>query len=60
MKRWYESKTMWANLIGGIVTLAGVGGLELGLIPEAQAQFVAGIMVVVNIILRLATKKGIK
>ena len=60
MKRWYESKTMWANLSGGTVTLAGVFGLELGMTPEAQAQFVAGIMVVVNIILRLATKKGIK
>ena len=59
MKRWYQSKTMWANLIAGAVTVAGVFGVEVGLTPEAQAQLVAGIMVVINIILRLVTKQRI-
>ena len=55
-KPWYASKTMWANLIGGSVTIGSVFGLDLGLTPENQAQLVAGIMVVVNIVLRLITK----
>lgn len=59
-KSWYESKTMWANLIGGGVTIGGVFGLDLGLTPEVQAQLVAGIMAVVNIVLRLVTKGPIR
>jgi hypothetical protein len=47
---------MWANLLGGAVTIGGVFGLDLGLTPETQAQLVAGIMVIVNIILRFVTK----
>ena len=58
-KPWYASKTMWANLIGGGVTIASVFGLDLGLTPETQAQLVAGIMVVVNLVLRLVTKRPI-
>ena len=55
-KPWYASKTMWANLIGGAVTIGSVFGLDLGLTPETQAQLVAGIMVVVNLVLRFVTK----
>lgn len=58
-KPWYASKTMWANLIGGAVTIGSVFGLDLGLTPEAQAQLVAGIVVAVNIVLRFVTKRPI-
>lgn len=58
-KPWYASKTLWANLIAGGVTVAGVFGIDLGLDGETQAQLVAGVMVVVNIVLRLVTSKGI-
>lgn len=53
------SKTLWANLIAGGVTIASVFGLDLGLTPELQAELVAGIMVVVNIVLRFVTKEPI-
>jgi len=56
-KPWYTSKTLYANLIAGAVTVAGVFGVDLGLSPEAQAQLVAGVMVVVNIVLRFVTTK---
>ena len=59
MKRWYASKTLWANLIAGGVTVAGVFGIDVGLEPESQAQLVAGVMVVVNILLRLVTSEPI-
>lgn len=58
-KVWYASKTLWANIVAGLVTVAGVFGLDLGLDGEAQAQLVAGVMVVVNIVLRLVTNKPI-
>ena len=59
MKQWYASKTLWANLIAGGVTVAGVFGIDVGLEPESQAQLVAGVMVVVNILLRLVTSEPI-
>jgi hypothetical protein len=59
-KPWYASKTLWANLLAGAVTIGGVFGLDLGLDEAAQAQLVAGIMVVVNIVLRLVTKGPIQ
>ena len=59
-KSFLQSKTIWANIIGAGVTIAGVFGLDLGLTPESQAQLVAGIMVVVNIILRFVTNGPVK
>lgn len=59
MKPWYTSKTIWANLIAAVVTIAGVFGLDLGLDEAAQAQLVGGVMVVVNIVLRLVTNTPI-
>ena len=56
-KPWFASKTLWANIIAGAVTVAGAFGLDLGLAPETQASLVAGVMVVVNIVLRFVTTK---
>ena len=58
-KPWYASKTLWANIIAGAVTVAGALGLNLGLDSAAQAELVAGVMVVVNIVLRLVTSQPI-
>jgi len=59
MKKWYASKTIWANVIALAATMAGVFGFDLGLTADAQAQIVAGIMAVVNIVLRLVTTQPI-
>lgn len=58
-KPWYMSKTLWVNIVAGLVTLGGVFGVDLGLTAETQAELVAGIMVVVNIGLRFVTSKPI-
>ena len=58
-KSFWQSKTLWANVIAGGVTLAGVFGINVGLDAETQAQLVGGIMVVVNIVLRFITKTPI-
>jgi len=57
--KWYASKTMWANIIAGIVTVGSALGLKLPLDADTQVALVGGIMAVVNIILRLATTKPI-
>lgn len=55
MKKWYESKTLWVNLISLIAMgLHYIFGLEL-LDIEAQATILAFL----NIILRLITNKEI-
>ena len=59
-KRWYLSKTLWANLLAGGAVIATVFGLDLGLTPESQAEIVAGVLVIANLILRLVTKQGIR
>jgi hypothetical protein len=60
MKSWISSRTIWANVIAGAVTLATVFGVDLGLTAETQAELVSGIMVLVNIALRFATSTAIK
>ena len=58
-KPWYLSRTFWVNIVAGAVTLGGVFGVDLGLTAETQAELVAGILVVVNIVLRFVTTKPI-
>lgn len=55
-KPWYTSKTLWFNLVSGIVLL----------VKSKYPQFVvpddvfAAIILLVNFVLRLVTKKGIE
>ena len=53
-KRWYTSKTLWVNLLA-IVAL--VAQAELGYVLDAEAQ--AALLAVINLILRIITKKGL-
>jgi len=59
MKKWFSSKTIWANLIALVATVSTAFGLDLGLTAEAQATLVAGVMAIVNIVLRLVTEEAI-
>jgi hypothetical protein len=55
MKKWYQSKTLWSNLLmlGGVIALNATG--KDILTPEVQAA----ILVVVNVVLRIVTKEEI-
>lgn len=55
-----QSKTFWANVLGLIAMVATSAGLDLGLTAEAQASIVAGILAVVNIVLRLVTREPVR
>jgi len=53
-KSWYKSKTMWANtLAAGALWVQSSTGFVVD--PEAQA----GILVVLNLVLRAVTKGGL-
>ena len=53
MKKWYQSKTIWANGLAGIAVLAQVITGQPWLDAEAQAA----VIVLVNLVLRIVTKK---
>lgn len=55
-KAWWASRTLWANVVGGVVAVGTAFGLDLGLDAEAQTAIVGGIMAVLNVILRFVTK----
>ena len=55
----WASKTFWANIIGGVALLSTAAGLDLGLTADKQAELIAGIMVIANIVLRYVTKAPI-
>jgi uncharacterized membrane protein len=53
-KTWYTSKTLWVNAIALIALI--VQGMT-GFIIDIEAQ--AGLLVVINMILRVITKEGV-
>lgn len=58
-KKWYESKTLWVNLLAGIAAITGAFGIDIGLTPEVQTTIVTGVMALVNIALRVVTKQPV-
>ena len=53
-KRWYTSKTLWANLLAIVALIAQT---EFGYVLDVEAQ--AALLAVINLILRALTKKGL-
>lgn len=51
-KSWYLSKTLWLNVIGVLIEVAQVA-LDMRWL---STQTLAGVMAILNIILRLLTK----
>lgn len=51
----FASKTLWANVVAGVVAVSTAFGFDLGLNAESQTALVGGIMAVVNIVLRFMT-----
>lgn len=56
MKRWYQSKTIWANLAG----IVGAAGAYFSGDAAAQSAAVpAAVMALANLVLRLTTSQPI-
>jgi hypothetical protein len=58
-KEWWESKTIWVNIIAIISALAANFGFHFEVPPETYALFPA-ILAIVNVFLRNKTEKPLK
>ena len=58
-KPFWASRTLWINGIALIAAVTGALGVDLGLDAETQTALVAGVMAVVNIVLRLVTDSAV-
>lgn len=56
-KNFLLSKTFWVNVLAFVASMFGIQELVS---PEFQAEIVATVMAIVNIVLRFLTKKPIK
>ena len=54
-KKWYRSKTVWTNGLGGIAVIIQAATGQQWLDPEVQSA----ILVIANLVLRLFTKTGL-
>ena len=57
-KNWYQSKTVWFNVLGFVVAIAAAFGFT-GEISAELGTFVLPAVTVINLILRFVTSKGI-
>ena len=57
MKIFWQSKTIWANVLAILAAVAASQGIDVT--PEVQGQVVAAGMGVMNIILRSVTTTGV-
>lgn len=58
-KPWWASRTIWANVLGGMVAVAAAFGFDIGITAEEQATIVGGMLAAVNIYLRVTTNTRI-
>jgi len=59
MKKWYRSKTVWANGLAVLAVILEATGVTNILTPEVQAEAVMACMGVVNLVLRFVTDESI-
>ena len=58
-KAWYESKTLWFNVIYGVVAIAGLLGFA-EFQPDANTVEIVGVLIAaINIVLRFVTKAAL-
>ena len=58
-KPFWASRTLWANAIALLALVALRFGIDLGLDADTQAEILVGVMVFVNVALRLDTSKAV-
>lgn len=60
VKAWWQSKTIWLNLIvTAAAVAAAIGGARFDVPPDAAAAIAGGVVAVINIGLRVLTKKPV-
>ena len=54
-KKWYKSKTLWANLLAGVTAMVAAStGFQI------DAEVGVGVLAILNLILRVVTKTGLE
>lgn len=59
MKKWYRSRTLWANLIGIVVIIISTVAADPDL-AQAILTAEASILALINLVLRIITKEGLE
>ena len=58
-KKWYQSKTLWFNLLALVVAIASAFGFA-DFQPSGEVQAIAGIIItIINLVLRFKTNQPI-
>ena len=61
IKRWWQSKTIWLNIIvGGLASLEATTGMLQPFLPEHWYVAVAVGLPIVNVALRTITTQGVR
>ena len=61
VKRWWQSKTIWLNIIvGGLASLEATTGMLQPFLPEHWYVAVAVGLPIVNVALRTITTQGVR
>ena len=63
MKNWYESKTVWVNILTlalGIIGIFVTSATDLGIPPQTVAILTGIVVPIINVVLRFITNEGIK
>jgi hypothetical protein len=59
-KNWWQSRTMWVNIVATMFAIAGAAGLlPSGLDEETVVTAIMGLIALANVALRLTTKHTI-
>lgn len=57
MKPWYYSKTLWFNLLAGVVSVAGLFGFNTFVPDSGTVEIIGVVVAAVNILLRFITSE---
>ena len=60
MKNWYESKTVWFNVLAGVIMVAGYFGFGSFQPDSRVAELVGLVASLINLYLRTKTNTAIK
>ena len=58
-KKFWQSKTLWLNIVAFIILVASQMGFVIPEVPADWMPFVAPVVVMLNFLLRLITKQAV-
>lgn len=59
MKKWYQSKSIWVQIVGFLASMAAAFGFDLGLPPEQQMAIATALWSIAGVVVRFKTSSEI-